>query len=124
MPASITLDGTHAATTQVMISTTAPTAGVRTANVSAPPRLGRMAASFGLGVVGIFGMLLLAPRTAVRRAVLLLAVLTIPVMAFVACSGNPGSSGGGGTPVGSYMISVAATAGTDSHAAPVTLTVN
>ncbi len=128
MPPSVTLDGTHAATSQMTIMTTGPRAGVRVASAGTASgsgsKLGPMAASFGVGLLGIFGLSLFSPRKTVRRMALLLAVLTIPVMALVACSGSPGGSGGGGTPTGSYMISVTGTAGTDTHAAPVTLTVD
>ena len=72
----------------------------------------------------LFGLVMFSPRKTVRRVALLLAVLTIPAMALVACSGSPGGNGGGGTPSGSYMISVTGTAGTDVHAVPVTLIVN
>jgi hypothetical protein len=82
-----------------------------------------MMASIGVGLLGIFGLVMFSPRRAVRRAALLVAVLTIPVMAFVGCSGNPGG-GGGGTPTGTYMISISATAGADTHTVPVTLIVN
>jgi Bacterial Ig-like domain (group 3)/FG-GAP-like repeat len=128
VPPSVTLDGTHAATSAMTITTTGPTAGVRvssagTGTSGAGPRLDGMAASFGVGLLGIFGLVLFSPRESVRRAALLVAVLTIPAMALVACGGS-GSSGGGGTPAGTYTVSVTATAGTDTHAVPVTLTVN
>ena len=77
-----------------------------------------------MGFAGIFGLALLRPRHAKLRVAFALLTLAIPAAVLVACSGNPGGTTGGGTPAGTYTVSVSGASGTDSHSAPVTLTVN
>lgn len=122
-PTSLTLDGTHAQMTQVIISTTARTAAAMAGNGRTPPAFGRLLGILALGLAGIFAMSLFGPRNLTRRVVLLLLALMIPVMALMSCSNAPRAPGGGGTPPGTYSVSVGVTAGTDSHSAPVALTV-
>jgi hypothetical protein len=122
-PTSVTLDGTHAQVTQVTISTTTRSPAAKAASAGTPPTLGRMLGVLAFSFTAIFAIALFRPRHMARRVVLALLVLMIPLMAVMSCSDAPRSQGGG-TPAGTYSVSVSATAGADSHAAPVTLTVN
>jgi hypothetical protein len=124
VPMSITLDGTHAAMTQVTISTTARTVAVKAIGAARPPILGQMLGTLAICIAGIFGLALFRPRHPAWRVALALLVFTIPLAVLISCANGPASSGGGGTPAGTSSVIITATSGTDSHAAPaVTLTV-
>jgi hypothetical protein len=124
VPPSVTLDGTHTAATQVTITTTARNGDARAAGASGSlPGAGRMLGTIALGFAGIFGLSFLRARNRVWRVALVLAVLAVPAMALMSCSGSPTGSGGG-TPAGTSTIMLSGTSGTDAHAASVTLTVN
>jgi hypothetical protein len=132
LPPSVTLDGTHTAMTQVMITTTAPNAaraalrsGVAGPGGAAmPPSIGKVFGILSMEFAGIFGLALLRRRKAKLRVVLALLTLAIPVTVLVACSGSPAGNTGGGTPAGTYPVAISATSGADAHTAPVTVTVN
>ncbi|HEY0704799.1 MAG TPA: hypothetical protein VGD60_18670, partial [Candidatus Acidoferrales bacterium] len=85
---------------------------------------GRMLAILTIGFAGVFGLALIRPRNAKWRMALAILALAIPVMAFVACSSAPGGSSGGGTPAGTYPVTITASSGGDAHSASVSLTVN
>jgi Bacterial Ig-like domain (group 3)/FG-GAP-like repeat len=124
VPTSITLDGTHAAMTQVTISTTARKSAAMPVGAARPPMPGNLLRMISVCLAGIFGLLLIRRRNASWRVVLAMLVLAIPVTLLVSCSNAPGStSGGGGTPAGMSQVTITATAGSDAHAGTVSLTV-
>jgi Bacterial Ig-like domain (group 3)/FG-GAP-like repeat len=125
LPTSITLDGTHAAMTQVTISTTARNAAARPAGAMQPPTLDRLLGIMFAGFAGIFCLSTVRTRSRSWRMILALLVLAIPVGLLMSCSNSPGTPAGGGTPAGVSMVSISGTSGTDSHSTSpaVTLTV-
>jgi hypothetical protein len=124
VPVSVTLDGTHAASTQVTVSTTARKAAVTAAGAARPPMLGRMLGLFAICLAGILGLSLLPRRTTTWRIVWAMLILSIPMALLIACGSGSSSTGeGGGTPAGTSQISITATSGADSHAVVVALTV-
>ena len=113
-PASITGSGT----TTLTINTTAP-------------KTGSLMHPFGWTSGGLLfaGVLLLGTPGRKRRASSLLTIFALAgVLALVGCGGGSSSGGGGGgntpgTPVGTYSVTVSATAGSVTHTSGFTLTV-
>jgi hypothetical protein len=121
MPTSVMLDGTHAGMAQLMISTTARTAqAMKVASAGTPPKFGRMLALLSIFMIAILGLALVRPRRAMLRIAMAALVLALPVTILVACGG---SSGGAGTPAGTYLVTITASSSGDSHTVPVSLIV-
>jgi len=128
-PASLTLDGTHPATSTLTIATVAPTMVVPDSRY---PRL-------PLGLlfsVALAALLLWATRfskTVRPRRVLQATAILVLACGIASCGGSSHSSGGGtgpggttgGTTAGSYTIAItgAGPSGSPSHSASVSLAV-
>ncbi len=134
-PSSVTLDGTHAATIAVQISTTGRTTAMNTPLSPVPEKARHLLISWAAIFLAPGAFLLLSrPRTArdpfvrVITCILGLGIL----LALTACGGSGGGvSGGGrstGTPAGTYSLRVTALPGSGSvsaqHSVQVTLIVN
>jgi hypothetical protein len=114
-PQQVNVTSTGGAT-QLMITTTAPSA--------APPSNGLSA---GLGVsAGLFGLALFGGLAAGKRrrrpAFLLLAVLSLAA-GLASCGGGPSVPHNPGTPMGTSTVTITATSGNTTHTATVTLVV-
>ncbi len=121
--ATCTFTSAGANSETLSISTTAPSSAR-----SAP--FGHSGGVFyALLLPGLLGLVLPASRRkqTLRNVLTLLAVLAVLALWLPACSSSNGGTHGGGTPKGSYTVTVtAATSGTTgalSHTAPITLTV-
>jgi Bacterial Ig-like domain (group 3)/FG-GAP-like repeat len=127
-PASATLDGTNAKTVTVQVTTTARSMLAPRFRFR-PPATGRYRVQ--PLILWLLGFALVASLlTGMRRQPRLgFAMMAFLVLLAAACGGggNPSTPAGGGnpgTPVGTYMLTVTGTAGSLSHKATVTLTVN
>jgi len=129
-PPSVTLDGTHTATTTVSVTTTAHSLSFRNLRPGSPPPFGEWLERgapqllMWLLLLAMLSALFAAPR---RRSGLVLSVTLALALLFVACGGGGGGGGGGGnpgTPPGTYMLTVTATSGTAVVSTNLTLTVN
>jgi hypothetical protein len=121
MPASnsVTLDGVHTAMVQVNIMTKARTGGVGVPSFRQFSFWRRNPVGFVLAVALVLGMSLLVARGRRRR----LAVVAFCALVFAVFAGCNGS--GGGTPAGTYSLTVTAgTSGGTSHSTTFKLTVN
>jgi hypothetical protein len=125
-PSSVSLSG--AAGTSVFTIRTAPSV----AKLMASPRRSRSDPFAPTGVVlaGMLAPLTMRrrrPRSRTARAFSWLGLLLICGAALHGCGGGGGSSGkqpmSGGTPAGTYTVTVTATSGSTSHAATYSLTV-
>jgi hypothetical protein len=125
-PSSVSLSG--AAGTSVFTIRTAPSV----AKLMASPRRSRFDpfAPTGMVLAGMLAPLTMRrrrPRSRTARAFSWLGLLLICGAALHGCGGGGGSSGkqpmSGGTPAGTYTVTVTATSGSTSHAATYSLTV-
>jgi hypothetical protein len=125
-PSSVSLNGA-AGTAMLTIST-----ATRVAKVMASPRRSRFDPFVPTGTVlaGVLVPLTMRrrrPRSRTARAFSGLGLLLICGVALHGCGGGGGSSGkqpmNGGTPAGTYTVTVTATSGSTSHAATYSLTV-
>jgi hypothetical protein len=134
-PSSVTLDGTHAVTIAVQISTTGHTAAMNIPRGSIPEK----APYLPISLAAIFsapGALLLMSRPRTGREPLFRAItFTLGfgiLLALTSCRGSGGSGSGGrgstGTPAGTYSLKVTALPASGSvgaqHSVQVTLIVN
>jgi hypothetical protein len=121
-PPSVTLDGTHAGTSQVMITTTARNSvASMTGWVGQPSRPTPLSILVLFVCAGILGLLLTRTRELSWRVALPLVLIVISV-GFVAACGNSRKVTTG-TPIGTTQVNVTAVAGTDSHSVSITVTV-
>jgi Subtilase family len=115
-PASVT-PGNANATSALVVATAGPNAAMMWR--PSPPVL---AAWLGFGSLGMLALVIGAPRRKrAARALLGLLVFGVVTLTLVNCGG---SSARGGTPAGTYTVTVTATSGGVSHAATFQLTVN
>jgi hypothetical protein len=126
-PSSITLDGTHQASSVITIQTTASSAvppGI-IADRNGPPTF--VAAQWLEIVVGLLALLGAIPFFARRRfAGVALCAAIAAVCLIAGCGGgNGGSNPGGssGTPAGTYSITLTIASGASSHTASTSITV-
>jgi Bacterial Ig-like domain (group 3) len=120
---AVTLDGTHAATSQLTFSTTMRGITPGPPPIATPGTVTRMLAVLGLCFGGMLVLSLLRTRSIAWRVAFAMCVFAVPLTVLVACAGNPGNSTGLGTPIGTYTVTVNASSGTDIHSTPVTLNV-
>ena len=129
-PSSVTLDGTHSATSNVAVVTTAASMGM-TQPIGQPPNGNIFAIWITLvGVLGLAGTLSLRNKRELRPGLLgTLAFLCLlsAGATMLACGGGNGGGGNGGTPAGSYTLTVTGTYTAGSaqlaHGVKITLTV-
>jgi Bacterial Ig-like domain (group 3)/FG-GAP-like repeat len=113
---SVTLDGTHNATSTLTIQTSgASSAAAPPANWPAS-RLGLLIAAFAIPVFSLAAFWVGSRR--LRPALGFALGLALLVAVFAGCAARPG------TPAGSYSVSVALVAGADTHNVPITLHVS
>jgi hypothetical protein len=127
-PASVSMSGSAAATSTLTISTAAMAAQSSAGSGRAP--VDPMAAPGGVLLAGVMPPILAGRRrgrTGSKAGILLAGI--IGLMAFGALISGCGGGGGGspaptgGTPAGTYTVTVSATSGTQSHSLTYTLTV-
>jgi uncharacterized repeat protein (TIGR01451 family) len=120
-PASATPAASGSATSTLMISTTAPTAAL-----VAPVAYGRLNAMWlpiaGLAWVGM-GLSQRIRRKKIMTLSMLCLVLACGVIFQVACVGSREPHTTGGTPPGTYTITITGTSGSTQHSTTVTVTV-
>lgn len=122
IPASVSLNGSSQ-TASLTISTTAPHVLSGTSSAQGPHGLGWLATGSSALFAGIFFLGVPSRR---RRMTGLGLMLLVFFAAGVGCGGGSSSGGSvktGGTPKGSYSITVTATSGSLSHTASVAVTV-
>jgi hypothetical protein len=130
-PASVTLSGTSSSTATVTVTTTASTTGLMQP-IGMPPNGGALRSA---AFLAMFGLMLLSIQTSWRRITGRQRVtcgfaflMPIALVAIPGCSGSSSNSHGtGGTPAGSYNLTVTGTfsspATTLTHATKLTLVV-
>jgi len=127
-PASVTPDGTNAATASVTVNTTARSIsapGIQSQVV--PPRLLQVVGTAWLACLLGLTMLIHLSRVSGRRVWLSTAVVLLLAVLCISCGG--GGAGGAqplpqGTPAGTSTVTLTGSSGSISHITTVTLTVN
>jgi hypothetical protein len=127
-PSSVTLDGSSLGQATVRVTTTAR--ALAGAGRQGRPPLGPQAGLPLLGLVSLAGLAMLMARR--QRVGLVLGVSLLLVLVWVACGGGGFmlTSSGGGTPAGTYALTITGSYSTSfgdsplTHGTTVTLTVN
>lgn len=134
-PNDLTLDGTHPATVQVNVTTTAPSATYRVEpRLLPPPGLRAWYELAGLALLVLLSVALTVAGAKTRRAWLGLALILLIGGSWICCGGGSGGGGGGGgsssspgTAAGTYSIVVTGICGSGptqlSHSLNLTLKV-
>jgi len=126
-PSSITLDGTHQASSVITIQTTASSAIPPATNLdrNAPPSFPiAQSLEITIGVLALLGAIPFCAKRRFAAVALCTAVATVCLIAGCGggnSGGNPGGSGG--TPAGTYSITLTIAAGASSHTALASVTV-
>ncbi|HEX4240702.1 MAG TPA: FG-GAP-like repeat-containing protein [Steroidobacteraceae bacterium] len=129
-PSSVALSGS-AASSDLTIDTTAAVARLQPVPQGGPFDPGSAGDGVLVGVMLPLGLAIRrrrTPRSAAGQTPRWVALLLIGAVALHGCGGGHGSSGGtppasGGTPSGTYAVTVTATSGSTSHTASYSLTV-
>ena len=122
-PGAVT-PGASGATSNLTISTTAPSASFKDP-FGPPPPYGLWIGSMALSLIALAGIRRFA-RTRARALYVSAGLLGLFLALLAACGGGGGGGGGPtnpGTPTGTYTITVAGTAGSLQNSGTVTLTV-
>ena len=119
-PSSVTLDGTNPATVEVRVSTTAP-------SMLGPPLGPQPGQPWLLWLVALAMLASLVQAVRRRRALAGFVAALLFVVLWSSCgegAAPPSPIGGGGTPAGTYTLTVTATSDGITRNIPLTLTVN
>jgi uncharacterized membrane protein YgcG len=115
-PSLLYLDGTHPATVQVNVTTTAPSAAYRVEpRLLPPPGVRAWHELAGLALLVLLSLALTVAGAKPRRAWLSLALMLLIGGSWICCGGGSGGGGGGGgssspgTAAGTYSIVVTGT---------------
>lgn len=116
---SVTPNGTSASTDQINVTTSSPSTAMLTPVKSTPWQL---AAVLGLS---FFGIVARRARRQLWGRLCILVVLGIGLVlaAATGCGGSSSKTTSGGTPAGSYTLTLTATSGSTTHSTAVTLVV-
>ena len=118
-PVTVTPAAGGTATSQLSITTTAPTASLVYPVFRNHPQL---LYALWLPVCGLTALGFATGRWKRQRMILELLIIALFLgVSWTACGGSSGSSSG--TPLGQYTVTVTATAGSIAHSTPVTITV-
>jgi hypothetical protein len=123
-PASIMPSANGSATSQLTVTTTAPAAFLPASKVNQQPNYTLYVVFSSLTVLGLVLSAGQSKRRSVVLTVLFLNLFLLGLGSQIACGGGTGSQpSSSGTPPGQYTVTVNAVAGSITHAAKVTLTV-